>query len=188
MRIISGAYRGKKLYSPESNQVRPTADRTREALFNILNSMLENSWSKYKLLDVFAGTGAVSLEAISRGVAEATLIDKDTKSLQKNLALFVPEKSRLKVLHLDIKNLPVAPQRYNLLFMDAPYNQGLTTVALEQVAAKYWLEEQALCIVEVEKNEQPAIPACYQYQNERIYGLAKIIFLKYMPSITAEEE
>jgi len=69
MRIIAGNYRGKKLFSPESDKVRPTADRAREALFNILHSSLEKDWSAYKLLDVFAGTGAFALEALSRGAA-----------------------------------------------------------------------------------------------------------------------
>lgn len=83
MRIIAGNYRGKKLFSPESDKVRPTADRAREALFNILHSSLEKDWSAYKLLDVFAGTGAFALEALSRGAAAVALIDKDTRSLEK---------------------------------------------------------------------------------------------------------
>ena len=96
MRIIAGHYRGKKLFSPESDKVRPTADRAREALFNILNSSLEKDWGSYKLLDVFAGTGAFGLEALSRGAAEVGLIDADTRSLMKNTALF-PEIGRAHV-------------------------------------------------------------------------------------------
>lgn len=93
MRIIAGNYRGKKLFSPESDKVRPTADRAREALFNILHSSLEKDWSAYKLLDVFAGTGAFALEALSRGAAAVALIDKDTRSLEKMLPCFPKKKS-----------------------------------------------------------------------------------------------
>ena len=67
MRIVGGKYRGKKLFSPDSDKVRPTSDRAREALFNILNAQLENDWGEYTFLDVFGGTGAVALEALSRG-------------------------------------------------------------------------------------------------------------------------
>ncbi len=181
MRIIAGHYRGKKLFSPESDKVRPTADRAREALFNILNSSLEKDWSNYTLLDVFAGTGAFGLEALSRGAAAVGLIDIDTGSLMKNAALFPAEKSRIKVYRHDAASLPPAPLAYDLLFMDAPYNRGLSTPALQSLADKGWLTPGALCLVEVEKNEQLQVPACYTFLKERIYGLAKVIFLEYAP-------
>ena len=180
MRIIAGNYRGKKLFSPESDKVRPTADRAREALFNILHSSLEKDWSAYKLLDVFAGTGAFALEALSRGAAAVALIDKDTRSLEKNVALCPKEKDRSSVFRQNVLSLPPSAGRYDLLFMDAPYNQGLSEPALRELAAKGWLKPGALCLVEVEKNEQLHIPACYEWQEERIYGLAKVIFLKYV--------
>ena len=129
MRIIAGNYRGKKLFSPESDKVRPTADRAREALFNILHSSLEKDWSAYKLLDVFAGTGAFALEALSRGAAAVALIDKDTRSLEKNVALFPKEKERISVFRQNVLSLPPSAGRYDLLFMDAPYNQGLSEPA-----------------------------------------------------------
>lgn len=181
MRIIAGHYRGKKLFSPLSDNVRPTADRAREALFNVLNSSLDKDWSAYKLLDVFAGTGAFGLEALSRGAAEIGLVDIDTRSLQKNIALFPTEKERITVYAQNALSLPQAPQSYDVLFMDAPYNRGLSTPALERLAEKGWLNAEALCLVEVEKNEQLQIPAGYTFLNERIYGLAKIIFLRYAP-------
>lgn len=181
MRIISGQYRGKKLYSPDSDKVRPTSDRAREALFNILNFQLDKSWDNYALLDVFGGTGAVALEALSRGAAEVCLIDVDPRSLQKNVALFPQEKNKIKVVRADVAKLPSAPRQYDILFMDAPYNQGLSEVALQNLHTQNWLKDKALCMVEVEKTEQIAIPACYKLQNERIYGLAKVLFLEYSP-------
>ena len=188
MRIIAGNYRGKKLFSPESDKVRPTADRAREALFNILHSSLEKDWSAYKLLDVFAGTGAFALEALSRGAAAVALIDKDTRSLEKNVALFPKEKERISVYRQNVLSLPPSAGRYDLLFMDAPYNQGLSEPALRELAAKGWLKPGALCLVEVEKNEQLHIPACYEWQEERIYGLAKVIFLNMSPGRSNKEK
>ena len=180
MRIIAGQYRGKKLLSPDSDKVRPTSDRAREALFNILNAQLENPWSDYTLLDVFAGTGAFALEAVSRGVQQVCLIDIDTKDLQKNTALFPQEKEKIKVLKADVHHLPTTPQQYDILFMDAPYNKGLSEIALQQLHAQGWLKQGAICIIEIEKNEQISIPACYYFKNERQYGLAKVLFLDYL--------
>ena len=187
MRIIGGQYRGKKLFSPDSNKVRPTSDRAREALFNILNSQLENPWSEYTLLDVFAGTGAFALEAISRGIKHVCLIDIDTKSLTKNVALFPAEQSKIMVKRADVSTLPVAEQPYDILFMDAPYNKGLSEVALINLHRQKWLKEGALCLIEVEKNEKIAVPSCYKIKNERKYGLAKVIFLEYESGETTDE-
>lgn len=180
MRIIGGQYRGKKLFSPDSDKVRPTSDRAREALFNILYSQLENPWSEYTLLDVFAGTGAFALEAVSRGAKQVGLIDMDTTAILKNIALFPQEKSKISVIKADVKKMPLAHQQYDILFMDAPYNKGLSEIALQQLHEQKWLKSRTLCLVEVEKNEQIEIPSCYQLQNERHYGLAKVLFLAYL--------
>ena len=77
--------------------------------------------------------------------------------------------------------LPQALETYDLLFMDAPYNRGLSAPALQALAEKGWLKPGALCLVEVEKDEQLQVPACYIFLKERIYGLAKVIFLEYVP-------
>ena len=179
MRIIGGKYRGKKLFSPDSDAVRPTSDRAREALFNILNSALENPFTDYTLLDVFSGTGAVALEALSRGVKNVAMVDINPKNLQKNTALFPLEKDKIKVVKADVAHLPSASEQYDLLFMDAPYNKGLSETALIQLDKQGWLKPDALCMIEVEKNEQIDLPSCYQFENERMYGLAKIIFARY---------
>lgn len=188
MRIIAGAYRGKKLFSPASDKVRPTSDRAREAIFNILNSLLPEAWDQYHLLDVFAGTGAFALEALSRGAASVGLIDQDTGSLQKNVNLFPQAKGRIRIYRQNALKLGAAPQVYNLVFMDAPYQKGLSEPALQQLAKQGWIRPQSLCLVEVEKNEQLDLPACFKLQNERIYGLAKVLFLSYEPQGLKESE
>lgn len=179
MRIIAGKYRGKKLLSPQNSGVRPTADRARESVFNILNSKLENPWPEYRLLDVFTGTGAFGLEAVSRGVGEVCLIDINPQTAKANAALFPQEKDKIKIITANACRLGAAVQKYNLAFMDAPYNKGLSEQALEQLHHKGWLEKGALCLVEVENKEQIDIPEAYAQVDERVYGLAKIIFLEY---------
>ena len=112
MRIIGGSYRGKILISPTSANVRPTSDRARESVFNILYSKLEGSLSGVDLLDVFSGSGAFALEAVSRGVRSATLLDIDTRDLQKNVALFPKEKDKIKILRQDATNLVKKIKKY----------------------------------------------------------------------------
>lgn len=179
MRIIAGIYRGKKLLSPASEKVRPTSDRAREAIFNILYSKLPLPLSDISLLDVFSGSGAFALEAVSRGVKEVGMIDLDTKDLLKNVALFPKEKNKIKVMKLNAENLPQAASQYDLLFMDAPYNKGLSEKALRQLAEKNWLKKGALCVIEVERSEALPLPEQYEQLDERVYGLAKVVFLKY---------
>lgn len=179
MRIIAGIYRGKKLLSPASEKVRPTSDRAREAIFNILYSKLPVSLSEVNLLDVFSGSGAFALEAVSRGVQQVGMIDIDTKDLLKNVALFPNEKNKIKVMKLNAENLPQASVQYDLLFMDAPYHKGLSEKALCQLAEKGWLKKGALCVVETERSENLILPEQYELSEERFYGVAKVTFLTY---------
>ncbi|MBE6453264.1 MAG: hypothetical protein E7017_00040 [Alphaproteobacteria bacterium] len=176
MRIVGGKYRGKKLISPMSQNVRPTSDKAREALFNILRSRLGGNYSKLKLLDIFSGSGAFGLEAISQGFAEVALIDIDTRDLQKNVDLFVSEKNKIKVVRADITNDVFLSAKYDVLFSDAPYNKGLTEKALEKIYP--FLNNGALCFIELEKNEQCTLPHQYTLLDERNYGAAKVMIVQ----------
>lgn len=179
MRIIGGKYRGKNIFSPQSQGVRPTSDRAREAVFNILFSKLEKSFSQYSLLDVFSGTGAVGLEAISRGFREVGMVDLDTLLLSKNAALFPAEKEKLRIFRQNVLKLGPAVVKYDLLFMDAPYNKGLSEPALLQLATQGWLNPGAMCLVELEKKEKFDIPDGFELLDDRSYGLSRILFLNY---------
>lgn len=178
MRIIGGRYRGKKLISPASDKVRPTSDKAREALFNILRSRLGNDFGNFSLIDVFSGSGAFGLEALSQGFAFVALVDIDTRDLQKNTVLFANEQSRIKVVRADAAQTFALPEKYDVLFMDAPYNKGLTEKAL--VNAKAVLAKGALCLIEVEKNEVCTLPEEYKLLDERRYGLAKILIAEFI--------
>lgn len=178
MRIIGGRYRGKKLVSPASENVRPTSDKAREALFNILRSRLGGNYGNLKLLDVFAGSGAFALEALSQGFGEVALVDIDTKDLQKNANLFPSEQNRIKIVRADASKPFELVEKYDVLFMDAPYNKGLSEKAL--IHAVPHLAPEALCLIEIEKNESCALPGQYQLLDERRYGLAKVLIARFI--------
>lgn len=173
MRIIGGKYRGKKLFSPAGSEVRPTAERAREALFSILYSKF-GSLENRRVLDVFAGTGAFGLEAVSRGAASAAFVDINPQSVKKNIDLFPQERQKLAVLRSDAANLPFARSNYNLLFMDAPYAKGLTEPAVRALIEKNWLEDGCVCLIETRKDEVLNLPACLSQVDERVYGPAKV--------------
>ena len=153
MRIVGGKYRGKKLWAPDGKDVRPTSERAREAIFNILYSKLGGDYGNLNIADIFCGTGAFGFEALSRGFKFVTLLDIDTMPVQKNAKLFVAEKECFEILKADATHLPRARRKYDLVFMDAPYALGLTALALEQILQQMWLSECAICIVEVRKDE-----------------------------------
>ena len=179
MRIISGKYRGKKLTAPIPIGIRPTEDRVREAVFNILYSICPNFEGK-NILDVFAGTGAFGLEALSRGAAKICFIDQNIQTLQKNIALFETDSKSIEILRADILNLPRAKNTFDIVFSDAPYDQGLNEKALQNLALKGFLKNGALCIVETRKNESLSLPETFHLEDERTYGMAKIRFYTFV--------
>ncbi len=179
MRIIGGLYRGKKLLSPKTEAIRPTADKARESVFNILNSKLNKEWKQINLADIFAGTGAFGLEALSRGAQSVTLVDIDTSTLTKNINLFPNEKNKITVIKTDASSLPHPQQIFDVIFMDAPYNKGLNEKALLSVIKNNWLAPNGICIVETNAKEELDIPSPLQLIDSRRYGIAKFWFLTF---------
>ena len=178
MRIVGGKYRGKKLWAPEGKDVRPTSERAREAIFNILYSHLGGDYGNLNLADIFCGTGAFGFEALSRGFGYVTLIDSDVIPVQKNAKLFAKESEKFGILKADATHLPRARRKYDLVFMDAPYAKGLSELALQQLVKQGWMKENALCIVEIREDERWQIPECFELLDERVYGLARVLFLQ----------
>ena len=178
MRIVAGKYKAKKLFVPSGQNVRPTLERTREALFSILYSK-GIDFSQTSVLDVFAGTGAFGFEALSRGARSVTFIDKDTKPVMKNASLFEQEKNKIRIIKADAANLPFSDKKYNLIFMDAPYAKGLTELAINSLLKKDLIADNALCLIETQKDENIDFNACFEQCDERIYGIAKIRFFVY---------
>jgi 16S rRNA (guanine966-N2)-methyltransferase len=165
------------LISPSSLAIRPTSDRVREALFNILRAKLGNDFSSMNLLDVFTGSGAFGCEAISQGFGKVTLVDIDLTDASKNIALFPNEKNRIELIKGDACKIVCGSEKFDVIFMDAPYNKGLTEKSLENI--KTCLKKGALCLIEVEKNEICNLPQEYKKIDERKYGLAKVILAEF---------
>ena len=185
MRIVGGDLRGRRLTAPAGSDIRPTADRAREALFNILahGPLLGAPLAGAVVLDVFAGTGAVACEALSRGAASAVLIDNDAHALdcaRANLAaLGLADRARL--LQTDATHLPTAGTRARFAYLDPPYRSGLAGPALASLAAGGWLEKNALVAVELAAREDFAPPDGFTPRDERRYGAARLVFLTYQP-------
>jgi len=172
MRIIAGKYRGKKLVSPKTGEVRPTADRAKEALFSILSSKLGNDWENRVFLDVFAGSGAIGLEALSRGVQKVGFIDINPNNAAQNIRIFPQEAKNIKIYKYSVENLPIATEKYNMVFLDAPYGKNLSAIALKELVEKMWLTDDAIIVAEIQKNEELSAPEGLSLTDERVLGAA----------------
>ncbi len=186
MRIIGGRHRGRPLTAPKGADTRPTADRVRESVFNILEHGLDGGigLTGRSIADVFAGTGAFGLEALSRGAVHATFIDNDPASqrcIRKN-AGGLGEARNITLLRLVADHLPPPPRAAKapvaLAFLDPPYQSGLAVPALKGLAARGWLEDEAICVVEVAAAEPFDAAGGFRVEEERTYGAARIIFLR----------
>ncbi len=186
MRIIAGRHRGRPILLPKGEGIRPTSDRAREAAFNILAHGLD--WAGFDAttaLDVFAGTGAYGLEALSRGCGSATFIDSNPDALvgiRRNAAT-LGEARAITLLKLDASRLPPPPRTAGtpcmLAFLDPPYGSGLAVPALQGLASRGWIGSGAVCLVEIAAREALAIPPGYAILDERTYGAGRVVFLSY---------
>jgi 16S rRNA (guanine966-N2)-methyltransferase len=179
MRIIAGEFRGRRLQAPRGQGIRPTSDRAREALFNVLEHGTPPVRGA-RFLDLFSGTGAVGLEAHSRGADEVVLVENDRVALQlaqANLArLGSPASVRL--LARDATRLGPAPRRFDLVFLDPPYRSSLAGAALENLLRHGWLGADARIVVELATTDDLELPGGYTLERERRYGSAKFLFLR----------
>jgi 16S rRNA (guanine966-N2)-methyltransferase len=183
MRIVGGRLRGRALAAPKSQGIRPTADRLREALFNILVHAYGDPVSGARVLDLFAGTGALGLEALSRGAAFALFIDAGAEAralLRENIAalglggvtrVFRRDAAKLGAAH------PVEP--FSLVFLDPPYRQGLGERALAAAQAGGWLAPGALAVVEEAADAGFVAPAGFDELERRRYDDTVLIVLRY---------
>lgn len=185
MRIIAGIHRGRVLHAPKGLEVRPTADRARQALFDILMhgtfTGARYDIRERRVLDAFCGTGALALEAISRGAAEAVLMDLDSKALAvaRENAKALKEDQHVKIIQADVTRPPAADRPCDLVFLDPPYGVGLGPPALAALAAKGWIAKNAVLILEVSAREKIAAPQGFEILEERRAGAAKFVILRY---------
>jgi 16S rRNA (guanine966-N2)-methyltransferase len=184
MRIVAGRHRGRRLLVPEGAAVRPTSDRAREALFNIVehggfaaggSRLLER-----RVLDAFAGTGALGLEALSRGAAHVSFLELSPavrKLLAANIAA-LGEQARAQILSGDATAPPRAPAPVALALLDPPYGQGLGGKALTALASAGWFEPAALIVLEIGAKEEATLPDGFTLRDDRRYGAARLLFLE----------
>ena len=181
MRVIGGAAKGRRLLAPKGQAVRPTADRVKESLFNILPRDL----SGMKVLDLFAGTGNLSIEALSRGAAHALLIDASARSaatIKENLRrLGFEPRSKVWIAPVtrSLRSLARRREMFDYVFLDPPYDEGLATRSLEILAQCNLLRETGTVIIEHSARE-PVNPVygSLQLHDQRRYGDTLLSFYK----------
>lgn len=183
MRVIAGAWRGKRLAAPPGTATRPTADRARQTVFDVLwharwagRGVIEGA----RVLDAFAGSGAMGIEALSRGAAEATFLETDPAALaaiRANLRACRAE-ARGRVVGADATAPPPAPAPCGLVFLDPPYGKGLVTAALAALDIAGWIDRQVVVVAELGADETLACPAGFTVEDERVIGAARVVMLR----------
>jgi 16S rRNA (guanine966-N2)-methyltransferase len=188
MRIVAGVHRGRPLRGTKTGDVRPTSDRARQAIFDVLaHGAAAVEIEGAAVADVFAGSGALGLEALSRGAAHAVFIDSSGEAIAavRANAARLREWRKATLLKLDATCLPPPPLAAKapaaLAFLDPPYQSGLAPLALYGLARHGWIAEGAVVVVEVAKREPFEPPAGFRVLDERVYGAARVVFLRYAP-------
>lgn len=186
MRIVGGEFRGRVLAAPKSNAIRPTTDRTRESLFNILAHAHPGVLDATRVLDLFAGTGAVGIEALSRGAKSALFVENSVEGrslLWENIdALGLHGRAR--ILRRDATQLGPASniEPFQLVFADPPYGKGLGEKALFAAHAGGWLAPGAVAILEERADAQVIVDPVFKFIEERSFGDTKMYFFSYRPA------
>ncbi len=174
MRIISGTHKGRTLHGPKSDRIRPAIDKVKQAIFNILGDV-----SGLQVLDLFAGTGSVGIEALSRGATHATFVDQLPEALQlikKNLEM-CQLLHRAKIVKVGVQNFEPL-QSYDLIFVDPPYDKSIVTPTLRQIASQKILAPNGFIIVEHSPRELPEEVSGLELIDQRKYGQTLVSFLK----------
>ena len=185
MRIVGGELRGRALKAPQSNAIRPTTDRARESLFNVLAHQYADNLKGARVLDLFAGTGALGLEAISRGASYALFVEESVEGrglLRDNIET-LGQTGRTRIFRRDATRLgpAAASGQFSLIFADPPYNKGLGEKALISAAEGNWLVPDALCIVEESVGASFIVPPQFEREAERQYGETILRLLYFRP-------
>ena len=184
MRIVGGQFRGRPLAAPADARIRPTSDRVREALFNILMHGVPGfTISGAKVLDLFAGTGALGIEALSRGAAFCLFVEEeaDARALIRRNIEALGLTGVTKIFRRDAANLGAAGRNdgFALVFLDPPYGHGLGERALAAAAAGSWLADGAVAVLEERKEAAIILPPGFTAFDERTWGDTQVLFARF---------
>jgi 16S rRNA (guanine966-N2)-methyltransferase len=182
MRIIAGEWRGRKLTAPRGDATRPTADRTRETLFSMLTSRL-GSFEDLRVADLFAGSGALGLEALSRGAAHCLFVENERAALEAiraNIAA-LGARDRSAIEGGSVMGLRNAPQPYDLILADPPYRTGAGEVALDRLLRLGWIGEATWIALETAFDEEPAVAGLEPEVSRRV-GKGRLTLLRKAPA------
>ena len=180
MRLVAGRFKGRVLAAPSGMATRPTADRVRESLFNIL-AHGEPELRGARVADIFAGSGALGFEALSRGAAHVTFFEiaAPAQAVIAANARKLGCEDAIALLPADATRPPKASEPCRFLLLDPPYKSGLASTALVAFAAQGWMSADARIVVEVAAGEEFACPlADFLIADERTYGAARLVFLR----------
>ena len=178
MRIVAGAWRGRRLNTPRGAATRPTSARAREAIFSMLTSEL-GGFEGLRVADLFAGTGALGLESLSRGAAHCTFVECDRKAiatLRANIAMLAADE-RTDIFSRKAPQIGRISKPVDLAFLDAPYGAELSSPTLKALATQGWLEVGGIAVVETAA-EEPFDPAGLEPISERRFGAARVTMLR----------
>jgi 16S rRNA (guanine966-N2)-methyltransferase len=185
VRIVGGKFKGRSLVTPDGQNTRPTADRAREAIFNILaHAEWAPNLEGARVMDVFAGSGALGFEALSRGADFCLFVETDEAArgaIRDNVETFGLF-GTTRVHRRDATQLGVRPgsqaEAFDLVFLDPPYRKGLGEKALEALVSGNWLSENAIIVFERAVDEDDFVTDMWQKINAKTYGAAQILFLQ----------
>ncbi len=185
MRVVGGSLRGRRLQAPPDRSLRPTAERTRESLFDLLTQGRavdgEDAVRGATVLDAFAGTGALGIEALSRGAEGATFLEKAPAAcdlIRRNLtALGIAAKGRVQVG--DALRPPPSRRPVDLCLMDPPYAEDLGGAAITALARAGWIGPETLIALELASKEPPELPPEVAVLDDRRYGRARVLLLRF---------
>jgi len=181
MRIVGGKLRGRQLATPSGDSIRPTTDRTRESLFNILSHKFD--FESARVIDLYAGTGALGLEAISRGAAYCLFVEKGAEGrglIRSNVEAFGLQ-GETRIFKRDATDLGPNSARkpYDIAFMDPPYSKGLGEKALVSLQSGGWLAKDALVVLEEAKDALPLSFEGFEELDRRAFGASAIAILQF---------
>lgn len=183
MRIVAGKFRGRRLTEPKSDAIRPTGDRARETMFNVLEHGCGVTFEGSRVLDLFAGTGALGLEALSRGAAFCLFVEEAASAralIRTNVETF-GQTGNSKIYRRNATGLGTSDSlgQFDLALLDPPYDKALGEACLESLAQGQWLQQDAIAVLEERRGNAIALPAAFELMDRRELADTQMLFLRY---------